>query len=140
ARHLATPHVISVAAPRLPPSVASSISLPIAEDLKPRQPISLLFSSEGLMVDPTIISLVSISLVSVMVEVDRILRPQGTFIVNDGMEKIGEIEKMMESLKWNVRMTHSRYGEGVISVQKSWWRPTEVETITSAIASERELV
>ncbi|KAH0851972.1 hypothetical protein HID58_094329, partial [Brassica napus] len=39
ARHLATPHVISVAAPRLPPSVA------------PRQPISLLFSSEGLMVD-----------------------------------------------------------------------------------------
>ncbi|CAF2100179.1 unnamed protein product [Brassica napus] len=79
-------------------------------------------------------------LVSVMVEVDRILRPQGTFIVNNGMEKIGEIEKMMESLKWNVRMTHSRYGEGVISVQKSWWRPTEVETITSAIASERELV
>ncbi|CAG7895831.1 unnamed protein product [Brassica rapa] len=52
------------------------------------------------------------SLVSVMVEVDRILRPQETFIVNDGMEKIGEIEKMMESLKWNVRMTHSRYGEG----------------------------
>ncbi|KAH0911451.1 hypothetical protein HID58_034772, partial [Brassica napus] len=80
------------------------------------------------------------SLVSVIVEVDRILRPQGTFIVNDGMEKIGEIEKMMESLKWNVRMTHSRYGEGVISVQKSWWRPTEVETITSAIESERELV
>ena len=80
------------------------------------------------------------SLVSVIVEVDRILRPQGTFIVNDGMEKIGEIEKMMESLKWNVRMTHSRYGEGVISVQKSWWRPTEVETITSAISSERELV
>ncbi|CAN7106390.1 unnamed protein product, partial [Brassica rapa subsp. narinosa] len=138
ARHLATPHVISVAAPRLPPSVASSISLPIAEDLKPRQPISLLFSSEGLMVDR--LRLFTSSLVSVMVEVDRILRPQGTFIVNDGMEKIGEIEKMMESLKWNVRMTHSRYGEGVISVQKSWWRPTEVETITSAIASERELV
>ncbi|CAN7024904.1 unnamed protein product [Brassica rapa subsp. trilocularis] len=37
-------------------------------------------------------------------------------------------------------MTHSRYGEGVISVQKSGWRPTEVETITSAISSERELV
>ncbi|CAN6841205.1 unnamed protein product [Brassica oleracea] len=80
------------------------------------------------------------SLVSVMAEVDRILRPQGTFIVSDDMEKIGEIEKMMKSLKLNVIMTHSRYGEGVISVQKSWWRPTEVETITSAIASERELV
>ncbi|CAN7110393.1 unnamed protein product, partial [Brassica rapa subsp. narinosa] len=97
-------------------------------------------SSEGLMVDRLRLFTSSCSLVSVMVEVDRILRPQETFIVNDGMEKIGEIEKMMESLKWNVRMTHSRYGEGVISVQKSWWRPTEVETITSAISSERELV
>ncbi|KAL0790232.1 hypothetical protein Bca101_006478 [Brassica carinata] len=63
------------------------------------------------------------SLVSVMAEVDRILISQGTFIVSDDMEKIGEIEKMVESLKWN-----------------SWWSPTEVETITSAIASERELV
>ncbi|CAN6915933.1 unnamed protein product [Brassica oleracea] len=80
------------------------------------------------------------SLVSVIAEVDRILRPQGTFIVRDDTEKIGEIEKMVESLKRDVRMTHSKYGEGVISVQKSWWRPTEVETITSAIASERKLV
>ncbi|CAN6815735.1 unnamed protein product [Brassica oleracea] len=47
---------------------------------------------------------------------------------------------MVESLKYNVIMTHSRYGGGVISVQKSWWRPTEVETITSVIAKERELV
>ncbi|KAG2282475.1 hypothetical protein Bca52824_053695 [Brassica carinata] len=82
----------------------------------------------------------ALSHIGVMAEVDRILRPQETFIVSDDMEKIGEIEKMVESLKWNVRMTRSRYGGGVISVQKSWWRPTEVETITSAIASERELV
>jgi hypothetical protein len=74
------------------------------------------------------------SLVSVMAEVDRILRPQGTFIVRDDAETIGEIEKMVKSMKWNVRMTHSKDGEGLLSVQKSWWRPTEVETITSAIA------
>ncbi|KAL0700176.1 hypothetical protein Bca4012_056298 [Brassica carinata] len=73
------------------------------------------------------------SLVSAMAEVDRILRPQGTFIVRDDMETIGEIEKMVKSMKWNVRMTHSKDGEGVLSVQKSWSRPTEVETITSAI-------
>ncbi|KAH0866203.1 hypothetical protein HID58_083414 [Brassica napus] len=35
------------------------------------------------------------SLVSVMAEVNRILRPQGTFIVSDDMEKIGEIQKMI---------------------------------------------
>ncbi|KAH0915939.1 hypothetical protein HID58_030385 [Brassica napus] len=74
------------------------------------------------------------SLVSVMAEVDRILRPQGTFIVRDDNETVGEIEKMVKSMKWNVTMTHSKGGEGLLSVQKSWWRPTEVETITSAIA------
>ncbi|KAL0695689.1 hypothetical protein Bca4012_062869 [Brassica carinata] len=71
-----------------------------------------------------------------MAEVERILRPQGTFIVRNDMETIGEIEKMVKSLKWNVRMAHSKDGEGVISVQKSLWRPTEIETITSAIASQ----
>ena len=71
---------------------------------------------------------------SAMAEVDRILRPQGTFIVRDDMETIGEIEKMVKSMKWNVRMTHSKDGEGVLSVQKSLWRPTEVETVTWAIA------
>ena len=69
-----------------------------------------------------------------MAEVDRILRPQGTFIVRDDMETIGEIEKMVKSMKWNVRMTHSKDGEGVLSVQKSLWRPSEVETVTWAIA------
>ncbi|KAG2303889.1 hypothetical protein Bca4012_062948 [Brassica carinata] len=79
------------------------------------------------------------NLVSVMAEVDRILRPQGTFIVRDDMETIGEIEKMVKSLNWNVKMTQSKDGEGVLSVQKSWWRPTEVETITSAIAKAGEV-
>ncbi|KAF8104988.1 hypothetical protein N665_0164s0006 [Sinapis alba] len=60
------------------------------------------------------------SLVSVMAEVDRILRPQGTFIVRNAMETKGEIKEMVESLKWNVRMTHSKDGEGLISVQKLW--------------------
>ncbi|WZZ16602.1 hypothetical protein YC2023_109691 [Brassica napus] len=148
ARHLATPHVISVAAPRLPPSVAET-KLPSQPNHSFQPETSgysvhvAMFTRSCLAEDDTLITQLFVkrcSLVSVIVEVDRILRPQGTFIVNDGMEKIGEIEKMMESLKWNVRMTHSRYGEGVISVQKSWWRPTEVETITSAIESERELV
>ncbi|KAJ4879939.1 putative methyltransferase PMT24 [Raphanus sativus] len=74
------------------------------------------------------------SLVSVMAEVDRILRPQGTFIVRDDSKTIGEIEKMVKSMKWDVTVTHSKDGEGLLSVQKSWWRPTEVKTITSAIA------
>ncbi|KAL9280856.1 putative methyltransferase PMT24 [Arabidopsis thaliana] len=56
------------------------------------------------------------NLVGVMAEVDRIRRPQGTFIVRDDMETIGEIEKMVKSMKWNVRMTYSKDGEGLLSV------------------------
>ncbi|CAH8353800.1 unnamed protein product [Eruca vesicaria subsp. sativa] len=38
------------------------------------------------------------SLVSVMADVDRMLRAQGTFIVRDDIETKGEIDNMMESL------------------------------------------
>ncbi|KAF3504942.1 hypothetical protein F2Q69_00039985 [Brassica cretica] len=37
-----------------------------------------------------------------MAEMDRILRPQGTFTVRDDNETIGEIEKMVKSLKWDI--------------------------------------
>ncbi|CAL9235496.1 unnamed protein product [Arabidopsis halleri] len=74
------------------------------------------------------------NLVSVMAEIDRILRPQGTFIIRDDMETLGEVEKMVKSMKWKVKMTQSKDNEGLLSIQKSWWRPAETETIKSAIA------
>ncbi|KAL9301620.1 putative methyltransferase PMT25 [Arabidopsis thaliana] len=74
------------------------------------------------------------NLVSVMAEIDRILRPQGTFIIRDDMETLGEVEKMVKSMKWKVKMTQSKDNEGLLSIEKSWWRPEETETIKSAIA------
>ncbi|CAH2059450.1 unnamed protein product [Thlaspi arvense] len=74
------------------------------------------------------------NLESVMAEIDRILRPEGTFIVRDDIETIGEVEKMVKSMKWKVKTTQSKDNEVLLSVQKSWWRPTETETIKSAIA------
>ncbi|WZZ49511.1 hypothetical protein YC2023_049618 [Brassica napus] len=71
---------------------------------------------------------------SVMAEVDRILRPEGTFIIRDDMETIGEVEKMVKSMKWEVKTTQSKDNEGLLSIKKSWWRPTQTETIKSAIA------
>ncbi|CAN7009781.1 unnamed protein product [Brassica oleracea var. botrytis] len=71
---------------------------------------------------------------SVMAEVDRILRPEGTFIIRDDMETIGEVEKMVKSMKWKVKTTQSKDNEGLLSIKKSWWRPTQTETIKSAIA------
>lgn len=67
-------------------------------------------------------------------EVDRVLRPEGKLIVRDDAETIQQVEAMVKAMKWEVRMTYSKEKEGLLSVQKSFWRPTEVETLTYAIA------
>lgn len=74
------------------------------------------------------------NLVPVIVEVDRILRPGGKLIVRDNIETIGEIENMVKSLHWDIRMIYTKEKEGLLCAVKSMWRPKEVETIISAIA------
>ncbi|KAE8691205.1 putative methyltransferase PMT26 [Hibiscus syriacus] len=74
------------------------------------------------------------NLVAVVAEVDRILRPEGRLIVRDNVEIINELENMLKSMQWEVRMTYSKDKEGLLCVQKSMWRPKEVETIKYAIA------
>ncbi|XP_071692227.1 probable methyltransferase PMT25 [Rutidosis leptorrhynchoides] len=68
-------------------------------------------------------------LTSVMAEVDRILRPEGKIIVRDNIDTIAEIENMAKSLHWNIRITYNKENEGLLYVEKTLWRPTEVETL-----------
>ncbi|KDP39437.1 hypothetical protein JCGZ_03719 [Jatropha curcas] len=75
------------------------------------------------------------NLVAVVVEVDRILRPEGKLIVRDNVETISELESILRSMHWEVRMTYSKDKEGLLYVEKSIWRPKEFETITYAIAA-----
>ncbi|KAK8624080.1 hypothetical protein V6N13_065437 [Hibiscus sabdariffa] len=49
-------------------------------------------------------------LVSVIAEVDRILRPEGKLIVRDTAETISEVESMAKSLQWEIRMIYSKDG------------------------------
>ncbi|KAI3820074.1 hypothetical protein L1987_13930 [Smallanthus sonchifolius] len=70
---------------------------------------------------------------SLMAEVDRILRPGGNLIVRDKIETIAEVENMAKSLNWNVRMTYNKDNEGMLCVEKTLWRPTEVEMLSYAI-------
>ncbi|KAK8510584.1 hypothetical protein V6N13_110091 [Hibiscus sabdariffa] len=72
-------------------------------------------------------------LVSVIAEVDRILRPEGKLIVRDTAETISEVESMAKSLQWEIRMIYSKDGQGFLCVRKKFWRPTEEEPIKSAI-------
>lgn len=68
-----------------------------------------------------------------MAEVDRILRPEGKLIVRDNVETIAEVESMAKSLNWKVRMTYNKDNEGMLCVEKTLWRPTEIETVPYAI-------
>lgn len=72
--------------------------------------------------------------VSVMAEVDRILRPGSWLVVKDDSETIFEVESMARSLRWKIQFTQSKDNEGLLCVQKMMWRPSEEDTILSAIA------
>lgn len=58
-----------------------------------------------------------------MAEVDRIVRPGGKLIVRDESSTIGEVENLLKSLHWEVRLTFSKNQEGMLSAQKGNWRP-----------------
>ncbi|KAI5405825.1 probable methyltransferase PMT25 [Lathyrus oleraceus] len=74
------------------------------------------------------------NIVAAIAEVDRMLRPEGYLIIRDNEETIGEIENMAKSLHWDIRFSYAKNGEGLLCLQKTFWRPTKVETIVSAIA------
>lgn len=64
----------------------------------------------------------------VVVEVDRILRPNGKLIVRDDKKTVDEIQGVVRSLQWEVRMTVSKNKEAMLCARKTTWRPTEIET------------
>ncbi|KQK17521.1 probable methyltransferase PMT25 [Brachypodium distachyon] len=66
----------------------------------------------------------------VIVEVDRIVRPGGSIIVRDESGAVGEVEKLLRSLHWDVRLTFSKNNEGVLFAEKSDWRPEMVDEPT----------
>lgn len=70
-------------------------------------------------------------LTAVVAEVDRVLRPEGKLIVRDDVETINEVESMARSLQWEIRMSYSKENEGLLCVQKTMWRPKEVENTST---------
>ncbi|KAG2608485.1 hypothetical protein PVAP13_4NG331900 [Panicum virgatum] len=63
----------------------------------------------------------------VVVEVDRVVRPGGGIIVRDEAGAVGEVEKLLRSLHWDVRLTFSKNDQGVLYAEKSDWRPELIE-------------
>lgn len=59
-----------------------------------------------------------------MAEFDRILRPGGKLIMRDEASIVAEVLDLLKSLHWEVFLNHSKNQEGILSAQKSYWRPT----------------
>lgn len=60
------------------------------------------------------------NLVPVMAEIDRVVRPGGNLVVRDESSVIGEVEKLLKSLHWEITSTNQ---EGVLCGKKGKWRP-----------------
>ena len=59
-------------------------------------------------------------------EVDRIVRPGGKIIVRDDSVTTSEVESLLKSLHWEVRLTFSKDQEGILCAEKSEWRPEKL--------------
>ncbi|URD95427.1 hypothetical protein MUK42_29256 [Musa troglodytarum] len=59
-------------------------------------------------------------------EVDRIVRPGGKIIVRDDSVTTSEVEILLKSLHWEVRLTFSKDQEGILCAEKSEWRPEKL--------------
>lgn len=63
---------------------------------------------------------------AVVAEVDRITRPGGKLIVRDESDAVGEVENLLRSLHWEIRLTYSRNNEGILCAEKTDWRPEKI--------------
>ncbi|KAG6499985.1 hypothetical protein ZIOFF_039799 [Zingiber officinale] len=94
----------------------------------------LLVRSMNIMVSVSQLHMEWCKLLPVISEVDRILRPQGKLIVRDSAEVIGEVEDIAKSLNYEVKVTSLKDNEGFLCVQKTMWRPKEVEISSPSLA------
>ncbi|XP_020599603.1 probable methyltransferase PMT27 isoform X1 [Phalaenopsis equestris] len=63
------------------------------------------------------------SIVPVLAEIDRIVRPGGKLIVRDESAVASEVENLLKSLHWKILTSFNKNKEGIISAEKSDWRP-----------------
>ncbi|KAL3682379.1 hypothetical protein R1sor_000401 [Riccia sorocarpa] len=58
-----------------------------------------------------------------IVEMDRVLRPDGWAIFRETADVMSEIEELVKSLHWEVKYTYDEKSERLVAAQKGMWRP-----------------
>ena len=66
------------------------------------------------------------NLVDLMVEMDRILRPEGTVVVRDSPEVLEKVNQVAEAVRWTTSIhdpePESSGGERILVATKTFWK------------------
>lgn len=62
-------------------------------------------------------------IVNVVMEMDRILRPDGWAIFREESEVLGQVEDIVKSLHWDVVLSFKKSDQKLLVAQKRFWRP-----------------
>ncbi|KAJ7528527.1 hypothetical protein O6H91_15G007200 [Diphasiastrum complanatum] len=65
------------------------------------------------------------SIMKTLVEIDRILRPEGWIIFRDRTEIFDQIEPIAKSLHWDIHVSYKQEHEQLLVAQKTMWRPSK---------------
>jgi hypothetical protein len=60
---------------------------------------------------------------NLLLEMDRILRPDGWAIFRDEVKVLNVVQEIVKSLHWDVKQMNTKKGEEILAVQKRFWRP-----------------
>lgn len=66
----------------------------------------------------------------ILLEMDRILRPEGTVVIRDTVEVLLKVQQTAEGMKWKTQMTDAESGSSVpwkiLVAVKSYWTGVDV--------------
>lgn len=70
----------------------------------------------------------------ILLEMDRILRPEGTVIFRDGVEELNAVSKISRGMRWNTKMMDHEEGplvpEKILVAVKIYWVAAANSTAT----------
>jgi hypothetical protein len=87
------------------------------------EPHSTYPRSYDLMHADHLFSTLKCNLENLVLEMDRILRPEGWAIFRDKVETLSTVQETLRSLHWEVRLSYEQQNEQLLVAQKTFWRP-----------------
>lgn len=71
----------------------------------------------------------------ILIEMDRILRPEGTVIIRDQVHVLDKVKRIIAGMRWNTKMVDTEDGpllpEKILFAVKQYWVAGENNTTTS---------